>query len=385
MARSVLNKSSGFTRIALAVITLAALVMPNLAAAYSATGTAANTVISNTVTVTFNNASGTAQTPVTATATITVALVKANPTINAPGDQTIDPNTTAVYNYTITANSNGPDNYTLAVPTVVNSAGITTASTGVLSTTTITNLGSTIVAAAAVAGATAITVPSDGVPDAIPSVNGIVAGNRVLIGAVVYTVSSVTDNASGTSTINLSTGLAAAVALGDSIYEQQTFTLTVTPGTVSATTDQTITTTVTAQYNGSGSTVSDITVTTVRVPNLTVAKAVSTDGATGGVYALTTSSSPGSIVTYRITVTNSGAGVANAVTITDPLSAYIAFNTGTCKVTTNIANTTYASAGLAITDAACGYSAATSTITYTGTPTLAAGASEILFFQVTIR
>jgi uncharacterized repeat protein (TIGR01451 family) len=386
MTGTVLNKSSGFTRIALAVITLAALVMPNLAAAYSATGTAANTVISNTVTVNFNNASGTAQAPVTASATITVALVRANPTLNMPGDQAIDPNATAVYNYTITANSNGPDNYTLAVPTVVNSADFTSLSTGVLSTTTITNLGSTIAAAAAAAGATAITVPSDGVADVIPSVNGIVAGDRVLIGATVYTVSSVTDNASGTSTINLGAGLAAAVALGDSIYEQQTFTLTVTPGTVGATTtDQTITTTVTAQYNGSGSTVSDITVTTVRVPNLTVAKAVSTDGATGGVYALTASSTPGSIVTYRITVTNSGAGAANAVTITDPLSAYTAFNTGTCKVTTNIANTTYASAGAVITDAACGYSAATSTITYTGTPSLAAGASEILFFQVTVR
>jgi uncharacterized repeat protein (TIGR01451 family) len=364
----------------LALLGAMAFAAPQSASAFSATGTAANTVITNTATVTYNNAGGLAQTPIPVSATVTVTQVKANPTLSAPIDQTIDPGGNAVYSYTITANSNGNDNYTLAVPTVVNSAGITTASTGVLSTTAISNLGSTIANASAIIGATSINVPADGVADS--SVNGIAATDKVLIGGVVYTVSTVVDNANGTSTINLTTGLTAPLTLGDAIYEQQTFTLTVTPGTVVATSNQTITTTISAKYNGSGSTVTDVTVTTVQVAALTVAKAVSTDGATGAVYAGSASAAPGTTVTYRITITNTGSGTAKAVTITDPLSAYTTFNTGTCKVTTNIANTTYASAGATISDVACGYSGGT--ITYVGGDLAAAG-SVILFFQATIK
>ncbi len=363
-----------------ALLGAVALAAPQSASAYSATGTAANTVITNTATVTYNNAGGLAQTPIPVSATVTVTQVKANPTLSAPLDQTIDPGGNAVYSYTITANANGNDNYTLATLSVVNSIGITTASSGVLSTTAISNLGSTIAAAAAIITATAITVPADGVVDA--SVNGIVAGDKVLIGGNVYTVASVVDNAVGTSTINLTAGLSTAVTLGDAIYEQQTFTLTVTPGTVVATSNQTVTTTITGKYNGSGSTVSDVTTTFVQVAALTVAKVVSTDGATGAVYAGNANAAPGAIVTYRITITNAvGGSTAKAVTITDPISAYTAFNTGTCKVTST-AGSTYAAAGAAITDGVCGYAAGT--ITYVHGDLLA-GASVVLFFQATIK
>ena len=116
------NRINTVVRLSLGALLLMAsvAVSPQLAAA----NTASNTPIRNTATVRYNDAGGTAQTPVTAQADVTVTLVAAAPTLKAPADQSTTPGTPVTYNYTITANANGPDTYNLS-RTITESAGIT--------------------------------------------------------------------------------------------------------------------------------------------------------------------------------------------------------------------------------------------------------------------
>ena len=157
--------------------------------------TAANALIHNTATVNYKDAGGTAQAPVAASADVTVTLVAAAPNLSAPADQNTAPGTPVTYNYTITATANGPDTYNLS-RTIAESAGITPGtSTAVPSVGSVLLGASTFALPATIAagGTTAITVPSDGVSDG--NVNGIVAGNTVVIAGATYTVASVVDNA----------------------------------------------------------------------------------------------------------------------------------------------------------------------------------------------
>src|SRR5438067_12182349 len=76
--------------------------------------TAANTSITNTATVNYNDAGGVAQTAVTATVSVTVTLVPSAVTLSSPAHQTIAQGTSDTLTYTITSTANGPEHYNLS-------------------------------------------------------------------------------------------------------------------------------------------------------------------------------------------------------------------------------------------------------------------------------
>jgi len=384
------NRISSTVRFGLGVL----LLMAALAATprQADANTASNALIRNTATVNYRDAGGTLQAPVTAQADVTVTLVAAAPTVSAPADQNTAPGNPVTYSYTITATANGPDTYNLT-RTVVESAGITPGtSTAVISVPSVLLGASTIAAPVTIAagGTTAITVPSDGAIGG--GVNGIVAGDIVVIAGASYTVASVVDTGPGpgTSTINV-TGNGTASALltyGTLVAEQQTFSVLVTPGTVSATTNQTVTVDLIATSVADGSkTGTDQTITTVLVANLSVVKEVSKDGNS---WSVATTAAPNTLLYYRITVTNNGGANATSVVITDPLTTYTAYVVGSGKRATGAASG-YAAAPTILTDGVDGdgydWNITTAgTVTYSvGTLATGAGNAAQLFFQATVR
>jgi uncharacterized repeat protein (TIGR01451 family) len=364
------------------LLALLAFVLPQAAQA----STAANAVISNTVTVNFQDTKGTSMTAVTDTVDITVELVYATATLNAPGDGTTDPNTPEVYNYTITSNANGPDTYALSAAVTTDGVNISPASTAVTSVTSVT-LGATTVAAA-VSSSTTVTVPSDGTANS--SINGIEAGDTVVIGGNPYTVSSVTDNATGTSTIIL--GSAVTASAGDGIFERKTFTTTVTPGTIAAgaTADQLIYVTTTADGGGTPASATDETITTVYIAKLTVDKKVNTGDKTASCSGTTWADTQTTVkfatndyVCYRVTVTNSGSSDAQNVVITDPQPPYTTYQAGTARLAASGTGNSYG--GTTLTDANASddgydYGVTTANTARYSISTLAAGASVELFY-----
>ena len=355
---------------------------------YAAANTASNTAIINTATVNYKDAGGTAQTAVTASATVTITLVASSPTLNAPADKNTTVNVAANYNtYTITSNANGPDSYNLTIPVKTNSANITASSAVPPASVT---LGATTIftpVTIAAAGTTVITVPSDTVSNA--SVNGIANGATIVINGQIYTVASIVDNAILTSTITVNGNGAASAALlyGTVIGEQKTFTLAVTPTAMNpTTTDETITTTLSARDSGNlAVAATDITVTTVQGASLTVTKQVSTDGITWGA---TANAAPLAPLYYRITVHNGGAANATVVVITDPLTPYTTYTPGSGKMVIGAAA---AYGGTALSDANPGIPADTydytaGTVTYSVATILPGAANDVqLFFKVTIK
>lgn len=142
--------------------------------------TAADTTIRNSVTVNYADTAGNAQTALTAIVDVTVNLVRANPVLNAPANQSTDSATNAVYAYTITTAANGLTSYALSTP-LSQSAGISGSTAGA-SVATVT-LGATTVASSvtiAAAGTTVINVPRDNTADA--TINGLQVGDTVVIG-----------------------------------------------------------------------------------------------------------------------------------------------------------------------------------------------------------
>ncbi|PKN38507.1 MAG: hypothetical protein CVU62_06640 [Deltaproteobacteria bacterium HGW-Deltaproteobacteria-2] len=362
-----------------ALLVLLAFVLPQAAQA----ATAANTVIRNTVTVNFKDTAGTSMTAVTDTVDITVELVYATATLSAPGDGTTDPNTAEVYNYTITSNANGPDTYALSAAVTTDGTN-TTGSTAATSVASVT-LGATTVAAA-VSSSTTITVPSDGTSDS--SINGIEDEDTVVIGGAEYHVDSITDNATGTSTIVLLTAVTASA--GDGIFERKTFTTTVTPGTIAAgaTADQTIYVTTTADGGGTPASATDETITTVYIAKITVDKKVNDAKTTScnGSWMDTQTSvkfKKDDYVCYRVTVTNSGSSAVNTVVITDPQPPYTTYEAGTARLAASGTGNSYGGTTLTDSNAAddgYDYNITTgNTVTYS-VSTLAAGASVELFY-----
>lgn len=333
-----LRSISALSRFGLGCLLLvtALAITPNHAAA----NTASNTKIINIATVNYKDSTNTtAQTPVTASATVTVLLVQVTPTLTAPANLDTTLNVAATYNYTITAGSNGPDTYNLSTSlnggSVVNSANIT-ASTAVPSVASVLLGATTIVTPITIPAATntAIVVPSDGTADA--SLNGIVGGDTVVINGLVYNVVSIVDNATGTSTVTVNGPASAALLYGALIAEQKTFTVAVTPTAMNATiTDETITTTISAIGSGAAA-ATDSTTTTVRAAALTVTKEVSTTGVIG-TFGATANAAPGATLYYRITVHNGGASNATSVVITDPLTAYTSYVAGSARRVTGAA------------------------------------------------
>jgi len=312
--------------------------------------TAANAVISNTATVSWEDSNNLNPTSTTASVDVTVLLLEATPTLSQPTDQTVASNSPANYTYSITSNANGLDTYNLssAQGTVTGTLDSVTVGffddTGTTPITSI-DLGATSVATAALLGATSITVPADG-NDTDSSINGIEVNDTIAIGVNTYTVSGITDNATGTSTITLSSGLLAGVSVATPIGEQAQFIFRVTPVT---STGATVDYTVSARDDANAqSAATDTTTTTVtfNAPNLTVTKYVRniTAGTTGAGSCINydtglnaapgtlqycvgaTTGQPGDILEYVIEIVNSG-GQARDVIITDPVPAYTAYST----------------------------------------------------------
>jgi uncharacterized repeat protein (TIGR01451 family) len=181
-------------------------------------------------------------------------------------------------------------------------------------------LGGTVANANVGAGIT-ITVPSDGTTDS--SVNGITAGDFVVIGTTIYQVAAggVVDNATtNVATITL-TAAHAGVLAGTQIGERGSVTLSITTGTLPTAAEGTYAATVTATSGVDSA--SGTNTVHVRRPSLTITKEVSTDG--GLNFGGNANAAAGTLLTYRITVTNTGSANATVVTITDPIPAYTSY------------------------------------------------------------
>lgn len=316
-----------------------AALIPSLAFA-----TAANTTITNTVTVNYTDAASNAQTPVEASVDISVNLVASAPLLTSPAD--VDPTTedTGVnLVYTITSTANGPDTYdfTSADTRTNMDADATFTTPSVL-------LGATTVAAGITAADTVITVPFDGTDDS--NVNGLVAGDTIVIDptgvaevATILSVDETTGAASNTVTITLTAGTTNGFTYGTLIGEQATQTVTVTTDTITAGTSGThsVLTTATSVADGAVfTTQGTATVITVRRPVLDVTKYVRNvttvafnplvaDITVDGVdyYASGVSGNPTDTMQYLIVIDNSaaGAGTANNIVVSDPIPQFTTF------------------------------------------------------------
>lgn len=347
-------------------LTLAALLLLSVGGIQTASAsTAANAVITNTVTVNYDNALGTAQTAVTATVDITVTLKEAAPSLVLTSGATVNVTEGAAafdISYTITGNANGNDTYDLSTswgattmnsPTVsVNGAANDTDGTPAAGTAI--TLGGTTLAVAAALTDTTITVPYDNNADAdAASTNGITAGDIIIVGTNPYTVAAggISENA-GTklTTITLTTAIAGtAGSIGDVVGEQASFNVNWTVGTISSGTTGSYTSvavTATSQSganpsaNTSGSAVTiNVTKTLLTVikyvANLTtpIAGAGTTislnpwgTGATT-FYSSGVTGDPTDILGYVIGITNGAGGGAQNVRFSDPVPDYTAADT----------------------------------------------------------
>ncbi len=188
--------------------------------------TPANAPLTNTATLTYSgNATG-----ITADVTVTVELVGAAPTIvtsvNAePGNVSLASGSPYQGTYTIQSNANGLDTYTITFPggltnnnVVGNDTTLAATPAGPLS------LGATAFLSD-VTAQNSFTVPSDGTADSV--VNGLEAGDTVVIGGSTYTIGTVTDNGT-TATVTLAAAATVTASAGDGIYEYTTFTVDLT-------------------------------------------------------------------------------------------------------------------------------------------------------------
>jgi uncharacterized repeat protein (TIGR01451 family) len=380
----------------------------------SSANTGAGTTILNVVTVNYQSPGGVALVA-SASASVTVTLVPTAVALAAVGLTTgATPSGTAItYSFTATSQANGSDTYQLnstagtlvnaTAPTVVFKQGATVVTSLTLASSVISD----------VTAANTIVVPAG-------TATNLVAGDIVIINGVDYLVSTVsgagtpaTANVSATTagTITAETPVSIVLAanaagsnttpaftasvpgtpspqIGLLVAEQQAFTVDVTSSTV-APGDGTapVDITVGGPAPGTPITTPITTTTTVQGANLTITKEVSTDG--GLTFATTGSGAPLSTLTYRITISNGGAGSASSVVITDPMPAYTTYVPGSAKSSTVLGALFANIANVALTDIAdadgydFGVTAANQATL--SVPTVAAGATVVLIYQVTIQ
>ena len=218
---------------------------------------AANTQILNTATLSYYDGSNTKTT--SATVTVTVNLVPASVIVIAGAAQSGPYGGPCLTDsFTVTSQANGPDTYSyyMASTGSTNTTGPTVSPTNLIPLTVA--LGATITVANSTT--TDIWVPSDGINDG--AVNGIQAGDTVVIGTDTRNVQSVTDNTSGTSHIILTVALSGAPGIGVIVGEQKVVNSTVCSGTIIT--------------SGTDITVSDnCTVSSVTNPSVTATSATS--------------------------------------------------------------------------------------------------------------
>jgi len=302
--------------------------------------TAANTSITNTVTVNFDDAAGNAQTAVTASVSFSVNLVASAPILSAPAD--VDPATeSTLYNqvYTVTATANGNDTYNITNASVNTNMDGDPAFGGDASIV----LGGSTTAAAITAGATTFTVPFDGTDDS--EVNLIAVGDTIVLDptgtaevATVTAIDEATGAANNTATITVGSALANSFAAGLIIGEQGTATITVTTDTV--TTPPTGTHNVTVTYTSvadAGVTADDSVLYTVYRSALTVTKFVRNDSNPNGTGTSTSfngqtyydsgvNGNPGDTMEYLVVVENpAGYGDAQNIVVSDPVPQFTTY------------------------------------------------------------
>ena len=368
--------------------------------------TASNTRIINNATLSYDDGTGTKT--ASASVTVTVALIPSAPVV-APGPpQTTPytgPGTPLTNTFTVTAAANGPDTYDIAsaisgAPTNTSGAAANIpVPASVTLGATVTMTGSTT---------TAIIVPADGSSNS--SVNGIELGSTVVIGTETRTVASVTDNATGTSTINLAAALTAAPGAGILVAEQQTVQVVVTSGTITAPgTDITV--------------AKSITVTSTTAPNPTVTSGTVTDTYTSGLATLTkyvrnattasgsgtsityggntyylanVTAKPGETLEYLLVANNSGSGTVSSSTINDALpTTFVSLKTlvysGSTRDVTYDNNGTVTFLTSAAADDQATYAASTLTVnigagaTNALGGTIASGATVRVLYQTTVN
>lgn len=296
--------------------------------------TAANTTISNTVTVNFDDASGNAQTAVVASVSFSVNLVASAPIVSAPAD--VNPATeSTLYNlvHSLTSTANGPDTYNISGASVDSNMDGSATFGG---DATIV-LGATTLAADFAAGVTTITVPFDGTDDGV--VNGLAAGDLIVIdptgtgeSAVIDSIDESTGAATNVVTITLTAATVNAATAGITIGETASTTTTVTTNTV--TTPPSGTHTVTVTYTSAadaGVTATDDTVYTVvrsaltvtkYVRNATTANGTGTSIAFGGetYYDSGVNGNPGETMEYLIVIENPPTYAdAQNIVVSDPI------------------------------------------------------------------
>ena len=369
---------------------------------------AANTQIINQAQLSYFDGASTKT--ATASVTVTVSLVAAIPTIVPGPNQTTSygPGATLTDSFTVTAGANGPDTYNITA----NVSGQTNNNNNGTATPTVASV--ILGASVTTTGSTdqVIVVPSDGTSNA--SVNGIEVGDTVVINGEARTVTGISDNASGTSTITLNSTLTGgAPGVGVLVAEQKVITTTVTPGTIVTT--------------GTDVTVSDtITMTSATTPAVTVTSGAITNTFTSGVATLTkyvrnvttpmvgtgapygyggnnyylggVTAKPNEVLEYALVATNtSSTGSVSAAVITDALpTSYVTFRTGVYSGSTDVTyfvvgspSATYLTAA-ADADAA-NYAAPTLTVNVGTGATNAAGGiipastSLLVLYQVTIN
>ncbi len=306
--------------------------------------TPANTTITNTAQLNYTGLSS----PLSASVEVTIALTPAAPTLSSstgfpPPDQTVPENQPVSYIYTITANANGSDVYDLDSDPfgIVNLASTSVNAVFTQGVTTVTQvtLGATAASAIAGIGVPTISVPSDGTANA--SVNGLVANDTVVIGGNVYTILSISDNGI-TASITLTSNLTTAVAVGDLIAEQQTFTATIPDvGTVNPTgsvANVTMVITATSVADPLETTSDETFTTVVEVTFTKYVRNVDTPNGSGGstiingdpffTTAGNVSAESGETLEYALVVTAPSTPL-NGVSLIDTIPAFTSYVTGT--------------------------------------------------------
>jgi hypothetical protein len=365
---------------------------------------AANTQIINQASLSYNDGSGTKT--ATASVSVTVVLVPSAPTIVAGTAQTTSYSGSATLtdSYTITASANGPDTYNI---TAAVSGSTNTSGAAANPTAPTVSLGATVTTAGS--SATVIDVPSDGVAN--NNLNGIVVGSTVVINGDVRTVTAISDNASGISTITLNAALSGgAPGTGVLVAEQKVITTTVTPGTITSSgSDVTVSDKVTI----TSATASSVTATSGAVLNtftsgvatlMKYVRNVSTASGTGTAYVYNSTNyysagvtaKPGDVLEYVLVATNSSlTGSVSASVVTDSLpTSYVAFKTGVYTGSTDVTYVNDSGAASYLTangTGAANYSAPTLTV-YIGTGatssaggTIPANKSVLVLYRATVN
>lgn len=329
--------------------------------------TAANTTITNTVTVFYKDATAATDYNAAASVAFNVSLLAAAPTIAVTPTTQETTETTAIGTaiaYTVTANANGADDYSFDLASIINGTDLSaaTAITWALSSAGgafdtangVLRLGGTTLAEALTTGATTIVVPWDGeVAGTNTAVNDLVAGDTIMLDGAEYVIDSISNAGADAlinnrSTITLATAYTGAnLPVGTIIGERATITLNFTTGNLqggAVTADYTIAPEVT--YADSGSLIAGTATVTVTRPSLTINKYVrnvTSPSGTGATFSVSgdtyytdgVSGKPGDVMEYLIHIDNTvetGASKATNIVVADVLPEFTSIDSNTVSL-----------------------------------------------------